>query len=54
MVAGNEAVAGDAAAIPEAATAPTPRMTWDSTAPELDAFGNETVPIFNSTYSHSQ
>jgi hypothetical protein len=28
--------------------APAPRMTWDSTAPELDAFGNETVPIFNA------
>ena len=28
--------------------APAPRMTWDSAAPELDAFGNETVPIFNA------
>jgi hypothetical protein len=37
--------------IPGAAISPAPRMTWDATAPELDAFGNETVPIFNSTYS---
>jgi hypothetical protein len=29
--------------------APTPRMTWDSNAPELDAFGNETVPIFTAS-----
>jgi hypothetical protein len=28
---------------------PAPRMTWDSTAPELDAFGNETVPVFTAT-----
>jgi hypothetical protein len=33
------------------ATIPAPRITWDVTAPQLDAFGNETVPIFNSTYS---
>jgi hypothetical protein len=36
---------------PERAKGSAPRMTWDSAAPELDAFGNETVPIFNSTYS---
>jgi hypothetical protein len=29
--------------------APTPRMMWDSTAPELDAFGNETVPVFTAS-----
>jgi hypothetical protein len=29
--------------------APAPRMTWDSTAPELDAFGNETVPVFTGS-----
>jgi hypothetical protein len=29
--------------------APAPRLIWDSTAPELDTFGNETVPIFNTT-----
>jgi hypothetical protein len=34
-----------------AAKSPAPRMNWDSAAPELDAFGNETVPIFNSAYS---
>jgi hypothetical protein len=28
--------------------APAPRLIWDSTAPELDAFGNETVPIFTT------
>ena len=32
-------------------TAPVPRIIWDSAAPELDTFGNETVPIFHSTYS---
>jgi hypothetical protein len=32
-------------------TAPAPRIVWDSAAPELDTFGNETVPIFHSTYS---
>jgi hypothetical protein len=37
--------------IPGAAKSPAPRMNWDSAAPQLDAFGNETVPIFNSTYS---
>jgi hypothetical protein len=29
--------------------APAPRMTWDSIAPELDTFGNETVPVFTAT-----
>jgi hypothetical protein len=33
------------------AAIPAPHMTWDSTAPQLDAFGNETVPVFNSAYS---
>jgi len=37
--------------IPGMAISPAPRMTWDSAAPELDAFGNETEPVFNSTYS---
>jgi hypothetical protein len=37
--------------IPGAAISPALRMTWDSAPPELDAFGNETVPVFNSTYS---
>jgi hypothetical protein len=37
--------------IPGTAISPAPRITWDSAAPELDAFGNETVPVFNSTYS---
>ena len=37
--------------LPGTAMSPAPRLTWDATAPELDAFGNETVPIFNSTYS---
>jgi hypothetical protein len=37
--------------IPETTSSPAPRMTWDLAAPELDTFGNETVPIFNSTYS---
>jgi hypothetical protein len=36
---------------PERAKGPASRITWDSAAPELDAFGNETVPIFNSAYS---
>jgi hypothetical protein len=37
--------------IPDAASSPASRLIWDSATPELDAFGNETVPIFNSTYS---
>jgi hypothetical protein len=37
--------------VPGTAISPAPRMTWDSAAPELDPFGNETIPIFNSTYS---
>ena len=37
--------------IPGASISPAPRMTWDSAAPELDAFGNETVPVFKSIYS---
>ena len=32
-------------------TAPAPHIVWDSATPELDTFGNETVPIFHSTYS---
>ncbi len=31
--------------------APASRMTWESAAPQLDPFGNETVPVFNSAYS---
>src|SRR3954470_810409 len=31
--------------------APTSHMTWELAAPQLDPFGNETVPVFNSTYS---
>jgi hypothetical protein len=27
------------------------RMTWESAAPQLDPFGNETVPVFDSAYS---
>jgi hypothetical protein len=30
---------------------PTSHMTWELAAPQLDPFGNETVPIFNSPYS---
>jgi hypothetical protein len=30
---------------------PTSRMTWELAAPQLDSFGNETVPVFNSAYS---
>jgi hypothetical protein len=37
--------------VPGTAISPAPRMTWDAAAPELDPFGNETVPIFNSAYS---
>ena len=37
--------------LPGTAISPAPRLTWDSAAPELDTFGNETVPIFKSTYS---
>src|SRR5688572_26093904 len=42
---------GNEQSTPATATtaAPAPRMTWDSTAPELDAFGNETVPVFTAT-----
>jgi hypothetical protein len=29
--------------------APAPRLVWESTAPELDAFGNETVPVFTAS-----
>ena len=32
-------------------TAPAPHIVWDAATPQLDAFGNETVPIFHSTYS---
>ena len=41
---------GNEQSTPATATtaAPAPRMTWDSTAPELDAFGNETVPVFTA------
>jgi len=46
-----ESVSSTKVDIPPAAKSPAPRMNWDSAAPELDAFGNETVPIFNSTYS---
>lgn len=31
--------------------APASRMTWESAAPQLDPFGNETVPVFDSAYS---
>ena len=30
---------------------PISHMTWEFAAPQLDPFGNETVPIFNSAYS---
>ena len=30
---------------------PASRMTWESAAPQLDPFGNETVPVFDSAYS---
>jgi hypothetical protein len=30
---------------------PSSRMTWESVAPQLDPFGNETVPVFDSAYS---
>jgi hypothetical protein len=42
---------GNEQSTPATATiaAPAPRMTWDSTAPELDAFGNETVPVFTAS-----
>jgi hypothetical protein len=30
---------------------PSSHMTWELAAPQLDPFGNETVPVFNSTYS---
>jgi hypothetical protein len=30
---------------------PTSHMIWELAAPQLDPFGNETVPIFNSAYS---
>jgi len=54
VTAGIETAAGMSIAQSSAsgtATIPAPRITWDVTAPQLDAFGNETVPIFNSTYS---
>jgi|SRR3954451_6084690 hypothetical protein len=31
--------------------APTSHMTWELDAPQLDPFGNEMVPVFNSAYS---
>lgn len=34
-----------------AKAAPASRMTWESAALQLDPFGNETVPIFDSAYS---
>jgi hypothetical protein len=30
---------------------PAPRLTWEAAAPQLDPFGNETVPVFDSAYS---
>jgi len=30
---------------------PASHMTWELAAPQLDPFGNETVPVFNSAYS---
>ena len=30
---------------------PTSHMTWELAALQLDPFGNETIPIFNSAYS---
>ncbi|GEO41839.1 hypothetical protein SAE02_59870 [Skermanella aerolata] len=30
---------------------PASRMTWESAAPQLDPFGNEMVPVFDSAYS---
>ena len=30
---------------------PTSQLTWELAAPQLDPFGNETVPVFNSAYS---
>jgi hypothetical protein len=30
---------------------PTSHLTWELAAPQLDPFGNETVPVFNSAYS---
>src|SRR3954454_6378758 len=29
----------------------TSHMTWELAAPQLDPFGNETVPVFASAYS---
>ena len=39
---------GDAGA-PKAV--PESQMTWESAAPQLDPFGNESVPVFDSAYS---
>src|SRR5688500_10712687 len=30
---------------------PTSHLTWELAAPQLDPFGNETVPVFNSAYT---
>jgi hypothetical protein len=30
---------------------PTSHMIWELAAPQLDPFGNETVPVFASAYS---
>jgi hypothetical protein len=31
--------------------APASHMTWELAAPQLDPYGNETVPVFESAYS---